>query len=56
MYVVLSIPIRLMRDFIYLDIKEVGGLRSVENTYKEIKVKAAVKLKINEDPRMKLVK
>ena len=31
------------------------GLRSVENTYKEIKVKVAVKLKRNEDPRMKLV-
>ena len=31
------------------------GLRSVETTYKEIEVKAAVKLKRNKDPRMKLV-
>ena len=31
------------------------GLRSLENAYKEIKIKAAMKMKLNTDPRMKLV-
>ena len=31
------------------------GLISVEDTYKEVKIKSAMKLKTNKDPRMKLV-
>ena len=31
------------------------GLKSVEVSYKETKIKAAMKLKQNDDPRMKLV-
>ena len=45
-----------VNDGLYLPRNKGGmGLRSVENTYKEIKVKAAVMLKKHEDPRMKLV-
>ena len=32
------------------------GLRSIERTYKETKIKSAIKLSMNKDPRMKLVK
>ena len=31
------------------------GLKSLENAYKDINVKAAMKLKVNKNPRMKLV-
>ena len=33
-----------------------GGLRSVETTYKDIKIKAAMKLYYNPDPYMKVVR
>ena len=45
-----------VNEGLYLSRSKGGrGLRSVENTYKEVKIKSAMKLKTNKDPRMKLV-
>ena len=45
-----------VNDGLYLSRRKGGrGLRSVENDYKDVKVKAAMKLKMNDDSRMKLV-
>ena len=49
-------PLQL-NELLYLARENGGrGLRCVENTYKEIKVKSAIKLVMNTDPHMKLVK
>ena len=43
-------------DLLYLPRKFGGrGLKSVESTYKNIKVKTAIKLYANEDPTMRMV-
>ena len=45
-----------VNEGLYLSRKKGGrGLKSVEDSYKDIKIKAAMKLKSNDDPRMKLV-
>ena len=45
-----------VNDGLYLSRKKGGrGLKSVEYLYKDIKIKAAIKVKSNDDPRMKLV-
>ena len=44
-------------DLLYLARKYGGrGLKSVESTYKNIKVKTAIKLYANEDPTMRMVR
>ena len=46
----------IMNDIIYLPRHKGGrGLRSIENMYKEIKIKSAIKVKLDSDPRMKIV-
>ena len=43
-------------DLLYLPRKFGGrGLKSVESTYRNIKVKTAIKLYANEDPTMRMV-
>ena len=45
-----------VNEGLYLSRQKGGrGLKSVENAYKDIKIKAAMKIKVNNDPRMKLV-
>ena len=45
-----------VNEGLYLSRQKGGrGLRSVQTLYKDTKIKAAIKLKQNEDPRIKLV-
>ena len=45
-----------VNEGLYLSRQKGGrGLKSVENSYKDIKIKASLKLKLNNDPHMRLV-
>ena len=46
----------VMNESLYLPRNKGGrGLRSIENMYKEVKIKSAVKVKVDRDPRMEMV-